>query len=789
MSNHIDTYKALEVKTEQLSIINQFSSSLLQLDTLEELFEYVTTQVVNRLGFVDCVIYLADETRLQLNQVASMGITHARDEYQAERKVISFNEGITGYVARTGTAIIIGDVTQDPRYIADERPAQSELCVPLIYKDHVLGVIDCEHPIKNYFTNAHLEILTTVAHLLSAKLNQVNTVNSLTHTVTQLNDAQKLENSLLQIANLTYKASNLDTFFEALHSIINSLLPADNFFIALYDKQVDILDLVYIVEEGIQTHAHKKISKEQLKDTASYYLLKSDRVLLLNQNDYQQHINNGDFKLVGRLSESWLGVPFKANDRISGVIVVQSYDKKLHYNEHDSALLTYVSRQISMAIDRQLARQELEHKALHDELTGLANRSLLIERIKHAILRLSRVKKGTSHALLYLDFDRFKSINDSLGHEVGDHFLIKICELIKGTVRNTDTFARLGGDEFAIFMENITHRNQVSEALKRINTALAKPLNVDSHLLQASTSIGIAFSESSDDKAYLLLQQADAAMYEAKSSGRGQVKFFNNTMRKKLKTHADIENDLQHGIEHNEFELYFQPIFTIATSEVVGFEALVRWHHPKKGFVPPNEFIPIAETTGQIINLDLHLLDLAAQHIAHWHTLGHRFLKVTVNVSSRHFASLDFVAQVHALYNKYQLPLGSLCLEITESGLIANLDLATQIIEGLAPLKVKLCLDDFGTGYSALGYLHQLPIHILKIDKSFIDHLNKTNNPLVEAILSLAQSLNFEVVAEGIETQEQLNILQATQCNYGQGFLKSKPVTAQHAIKLIHKPL
>jgi len=338
-------------------------------------------------------------------------------------------------------------------------------------------------------------------------------------------------------------------------------------------------------------------------------------------------------------------------------------------------------------------------------------------------------------------------------------------------------------------MENITHRNQVNEALRRINAVLDKPLNVDSHLLQASTSIGIAFTESSDDKAYLLLQQADAAMYEAKSSGRGQVKFFNNTMRKKLKTHADIENDLQHGIEHDEFELYFQPIFTIANSDVVGFEALVRWHHPTKGFVPPNEFIPIAETTGQIINLDLHLLELAAQHIAHWHTLGHRFLKVTVNVSSRHFASLDFVAQVHALYNKYNLPLGSLCLEITESGLIANLDLATQIIEGLAPLKVKLCLDDFGTGYSALGYLHQLPIHILKIDKSFIDHLNKRNNPLVEAILSLAQSLNFEVVAEGIETQEQLTILQTTQCNYGQGFLKSKPVTANQAIKLINKPL
>jgi diguanylate cyclase (GGDEF)-like protein len=786
---NVDTKQTLETKTEQLSIINQFSSSLLQLDTLDELFTYVTTQVINRLGFVDCVIFLVNNATSTLIQAASMGVESERSTYQTKRQVIHFSEGITGFVASTGQAVMLGDVSQDSRYIADERPAQSELCVPLIYKDRVLGVIDCEHPTKNYFTDSHLEILTTVAHLLSAKINQVNTVDNLQKTVTQLNEAQKLENSLLQIANLTYKANDLDTFFEALHLIINSLLPADNFFIALYDKQVDILDLVYIVEEGIKTHAHQKISKQQLKDTASYYLLVTEQSLLLSKDDFVQHVEKGHFNMVGRQAESWLGVPFKVNERHSGVIVVQSYDKQMHYNEHDNALLTYVSRQISMAIDRQLARQELEHRALHDELTGLANRSLLIERIKHAILRLSRAKKGTSHALLYLDFDRFKSINDALGHEVGDHFLIKICQLIKHTIRSTDTFSRLGGDEFAIFMENITHRNQVNEALKRIQVALENPINIDGHLLQASTSIGVAYSESADDKAYRLLQQADAAMYEAKSSGRGQVRFFNNIMRKKLKNHADIENDLQHAIEHNEFELYYQPIFTIANSEVIGFEALVRWHHPVKGFVSPGDFIPIAEKTGQIISLDLYLLDLAAQQISQWHQQGHRFLKVTVNVSSRHFASLDFVAQIHAIYNKYQLPLGSLCLEITESGLIENLELATQIIEGLSPLKVKLCLDDFGTGYSALGYLHQLPIHILKIDKSFIDHLKTATNPLVDAILSLALSLNLRVVAEGIETPEQLAILQTTQCNYGQGFLKSKPVPAKDAILLIETPL
>ncbi|WP_213608526.1 EAL domain-containing protein [Pseudoalteromonas sp.] len=789
MSNSIDTSKALETKTDQLSIINQFSSSLLQLNTLEALFSYVTTHVVNRLGFVDCVIYLADDSQSTLNQVASMGVESEHTRYQSQRKVIRFNEGITGYAASTGQALIIGDVTKDSRYIADERPAQSELCVPLIYKDKVLGVIDCEHPIKNYFTSSHLEILTTVAHLLSAKINQVNTVNSLQDTVRQLNNAQKLESSLLQIANLTYKAQNLDTFFKSLHVIIDSLLNASNFFIALYDKKGDILDFVYTVEGGVQTNTHKIISKAQLKETASYYLLLNERPLLLNKAQYSQHIAQGHFKLVGEQAESWLGVPYKVNEHISGVIVVQSYNKQHYYNEHDSSLLTYVSRQISMVIDRHLARQALEHKALHDELTGLANRSLLIERMKHAILRLNRAKKGTFHALLYLDFDRFKSINDSLGHEVGDHFLIAICKLITQTVRNTDTFSRLGGDEFAIFMENLSHKEQVNDALARIKATLSKPVNIDGHLLQPSTSIGVAFSDNANDEAFVLLQQSDAAMYEAKSSGRGQVKFFNNVMRNKLKTHAEFENDLQHGIEHNEFELYFQPIFSINSAEIMGFEALVRWHHPRKGFVSPGDFIPIAEKTGQIINLDLHLLDLAAGHIALWQQQGHRFLRVTVNVSSRHFASLEFVNQLHAIYKKHQLPLGSLCLEITESGLIENLELATQIIQGLSPLKVLLCLDDFGTGYSALGYLHQLPIHVLKIDKSFIDNIKTTANPVIDAILTLAISLDLIVIAEGIESPEQLAILQKTQCNYGQGFLKSKPVRAKDAILLINSPL
>lgn len=775
----------LESKTEQLSIINQFSSSLLQITQLDELFDYVTSQVVSRLGFVDCVIYMADECANYLEEVASMGVAHQSIDHAVEQTRISLDRGITGYVARTRQAFVTGDVTKESMYIADSRPALSEICVPLVYEDTLLGVIDCEHPEADYFTDAHLQILSTVAHLLSAKIYQVRTLDHLTDTVSQLNQAQQLEQCLLKIANIAYKSADLNAFYDDLYQIINTQLPAENFFIALYNQTSDVLEIKYLIESELKCMADQKISKDQMKDSASYYLLQTNQPLVCDAEQFKSHINKQHFKMIGRCPVSWLGVPFTVNEQYRGVIVLQSYQKQKSFNQHDLQILTYISRQVSMAIDRQLSRQALEHRALHDELTGLANRYLLFERVKHAILSHGRAQNPNLHCLLYLDLDRFKSINDSLGHEVGDHFLIAIVNMIQGCIRRTDTFARLGGDEFAIFMENVQDKHQVALALERINNAIAKPLHIDGHVLQASSSIGVAFTDSETDNAISLLQQADAAMYEAKSRGRGQVCYFNNAMRKKLKRQADIEHDLQHGIKNNEFELYFQPIFTLQDPQIVSFEALVRWHHPSSGFVSPNDFIPIAEQTGQIMDLDLHLLELAASQLHQWRLEGMPTVRVTVNVSSRHFASLDFVEFMRDIYIRYQLPNGTLCIEITESGLIENLSLATKIIEGLAPFGVKLYLDDFGTGYSALGYLHQLPIHVLKIDKSFVDQLTARENPLVDAILSLAHSLKLKVVAEGIENPKQWALLKRKGCQYGQGYIVSKPLPGDEAMALL----
>ncbi len=780
----------LEKKSRQLSIINQFSLSLLQLQSLDELLKYVCGDVVSELGFVDCVIYLCDEDAKELYEVAAMGEDPNQPDYAIERKRIPFQNGITGHVARHGIPLLIDDVLQDERYLPDVRPARSELCVPLIFDDQVLGVIDCEHPNPGYFNDEHLEILTTVAHLLSAKINQVRTLEDLKKTVDQLNEAQSLERGLLQIANLTYLSRDLDELYSALHQIITQLLTADNFFIGLYNRQKDTLEIVYIAESGVTNYAHKTFTAQQLKNTASLYLIKRNRPMLCNREEFLGHISKGHFQMVGKQPESWLGVPFAVNEHYSGVIVVQSYDASFNYSEHDLTLMSYISGQVSMAIERQLSRQALEHKALHDELTGLPNRSLLIDRLNHAISRLRRRDNGQFHALFYLDFDRFKSVNDSLGHEVGDQFLIAISRKIGETIRKSDTFARLGGDEFAVLLEDLSDKSQIYQAVERIHQALQEPLDISGHLLQGSTSIGVALAESPDQQSFSLLQQADAAMYEAKAGGRSRVQFFNKRMQQKLKGHADIETELQQGIKNGEFELYYQPIFDIQSGVVVSFEALVRWHHPVKGLIAPNSFIPVAEQTGQIIALDLHLLEVAAKQLKSWLKSGKKGISVTVNVSSRHFTSLDFAIYIDKLYDRYGLPDGALCLEITESGLIENLGLATDIINRLALRRVKLCLDDFGTGYSALGYLHQLPIQVLKIDKSFVDNLSEEgDNPLVDAILTLAKSLELEVVAEGIEHQAQLRVLQNTHCDFGQGYLKAKPMPADDAVMLFRQAL
>jgi len=780
----------LEQKSHQLNIINQFSLSLIQINNIDQLFNYVVNEVVSKLGFPDCVIYLADHEKQELEQVAAMGKTNDQGKYFIKQNRIPFSLGNTGHVALSGQAQMINDLSLSDRYLPDITPAQSEICVPLIYNNSVIGVIDCEHPKRNYFNESHLEILTTVASMLSAKVNQCQTLIDLNKTVIQLNEAQRVEKGLLKIANLTYEACNMNEFYENLHDIIKTLLNAKNLFIGLYDKKTKQLKLPYILEAGIRSTDIKTFSAEQTDSTASGYMLKTNTSLLLSRADFKAHVAKNNFKLVGESPYSWLGVPFEINEQFNGLIVTQSYDETISFSHHDQDILTYISRQISLAIDKELTHKALTHKAMHDQLTGLANRALLIDRLELAINRLDRQPDLKFHALLYLDFDRFKIINDTLGHQVGDQFLISICKTISKNIRQIDTFARLGGDEFAILMEDLDSEQQVSNLVHRISESLSEPLVVNGHILKASTSIGISYAVNSTDLAYQVLQCADTAMYEAKSLGRGQFQVFNESMRNKMKGAAILESDIQNAIENHEFELFYQPIFKISTNLVTGFEALVRWHHPEKGFVLPNDFIKAAEESGQILQLDLYLLEQAAKQISAWQKQTSQNFTITVNVSSRHFSSLDFVDFIKNLYLNYQLKTGSLCIEITESGLIENLSLATQIIEGLKTLGVKLYLDDFGTGYSALGYLHQLPIQVLKIDKSFIDNLkNGHNNPLVEAILTLALSLKLEVVAEGIETQEQLDILKLTSCDYGQGYLKAKPLHAQDAVKLFGKQI
>ena len=783
--------KLLEQQQVYLDIINQFSLSLIDINSHEGLIQYVTKEVVRKMGFVDCVIYLLDSKRQVLVQKAAIASSDLERQQQLQLQEIPLGKGICGHVAETGQPMLINDVTKEARYLLDLHEARSEICVPIVHNNTVLGVIDCEDPRSHYFTHQHLQILTTVASMLSSKMAQCTTIEQLESTIQQLNNAEKIQSALFRIASLTYKEGETYNFYAKLHKIIGTLMNTRNFFVGLYDQTSDLLTFPYTVDEAKLLDPNRSYQGERLKETASGYVLRTNRPLLTDTQGIQALIDAGHIKLVGLEPISWLGVPFEVNERIQGIIVVQSYQPHINYNNNDKDLLIYVSRQISHAINRKLSQQQLHHQALHDDLTALPNRNLLIDRISHAVTRLGRAKSNQCHALLYLDLDRFKTVNDTLGHQVGDQLLIHVCQRISKFIRSADTFARLGGDEFAILMEDLQHPQLAEQVAERISNAFNEPLTIDGNLIQTSSSIGITFVTSDSIRPYELLQQADSAMYRAKHLGRGRYQVFDESMRQQMIGTAMLEGDIRQAIKDQAFVLYYQPIFHIDSNQVKGFEALVRWPHPEKGMISPGQFITIAEDTGLIIDLDNLVLRQAAAQIQAWKQQYNDDFCVTVNVSSRQFSTLDFVDRLAALYREYQLPPGSLCIEITEGALIEHLETAKQVILKLRTLGINIYLDDFGTGYSSLGYLHQLPIQVLKIDKSFINNIipGEGNNPLIETILALASSLSLEVVAEGIEEQMQQDVLTQLGCDYGQGFLRALPMSSDKAGDLIGQQL
>ncbi|HEV2608404.1 MAG TPA: EAL domain-containing protein, partial [Xanthomonadaceae bacterium] len=545
------------------------------------------------------------------------------------------------------------------------------------------------------------------------------------------------------------------------------------------------------------------------------YVLRTGRPLLADRSAIDKLTRAGEVQSFGPPSVCWLGVPLLRDERTVGVITVQSYSHDIIFTERDQELLTFVSFHIASGLlrkraqdnlkaayaelerrveertrelananrklrgqiaERERAEESLTHQALHDALTGLPNRTRLLDRMQRAMAAYQRDPEH-GFAVLFLDLDRFKVVNDSAGHLVGDELLKQASRLIAGAVRLPDTVARLGGDEFAVLVEDIASATDACDVADRIIIALAAPINVAGKELFTSASIGIALAGSQYRRPEELLRDADVAMYRAKNKGRNRYELFDEALRfEALRVH-DLESDLRRAIANNDFVPYFQPIVRLSDRSTIGYEALLRWRHEERGVLLPLDFLAVAEDSGLIEQIDWLMFEETCRRFK---AIIGNSQYVSINVSPRHFRTPDLAPRLLALAHHHGIEPGRLRIELTEGALLDNSQSVLNTLEQLRDGGISAQLDDFGTGYSALSYLHRFPMKALKIDRSFIADLvlpeGVGSEVVVRAILALAKSLDIDVVGEGIETDEQCAMLAKLGCKYGQGFLFAHPM-------------
>jgi len=565
--------------------------------------------------------------------------------------------------------------------------------------------------------------------------------------------------------------------------------------------------LIQAIEREIKEvnlRSHNSRSEREMRKLTSAIEQTTDAVMICNAQGIIEYVNSGFVRMTGyskdevlgnsprilksgKQDDSFYGVMWDTvslGDVFQDVFINKRKDGSLYYEEKSITPLKNerggVEHYISTGKDiteQMQTRERLHHLSQHDLLTGLPNRLLFNDRLEQAIPRARRNDRVL--AVLLIDMDRFKKINETLGFDCGDHMLQAVGERLLASTRDGDTVARLGDDEFAIILEDVKHQEDVSKITEKIIRALSKAYYVDDHELFITTSIGISLYPNDGDYPELLVQNAGVAIYHAKESGSNKYRYYEAKMNAQSLYRLNLESSLRKALSREEFFLLYQPQIDLESHEITGFEALLRWAHPELGTVSPVEFIPLLEETGMIEEVGRWVLRKACEKCRSWHENGFGEISIAVNISPVQFEGRKIAEVVSNILDETGLPANYLELELTESTIMRNAEQAAVTLTKLNEMGVALAIDDFGTGYSSLSYLQKFPLNTLKIDRSFVSDITGENGDgtIVSAIVSMAHSLGLTVVAEGVETKEQLSTLQEKQCEYVQGFLFSKPIT------------
>jgi diguanylate cyclase (GGDEF)-like protein len=703
------------------------------------------------------------------------------------------------------------------------------LGVPMIRDGEVRGIVVVQsYEEGRRYTRAEMSLLAFVAeHILTAlerrqgreeleqrvrertaRLAEAN--RELRREVAERERSERLQAALYRIAAIAGSEGSSERFYREVHASVAQLLYARNFYIALVSDDGRMVSFPYAADQHERDWQPRAYGRGLTE-----YVLRTNQPQLVDAERARQLVEAGeiDAGMMGAPTQVWLGVPLPGEDGPMGVIAVQNYESGQSYNEGDVELLTFAASQIANSLLRrrsaellrranaelerrvevrtaelrqQIAVRErieaqLKHQVMHDALTGLPNRTYLRDRIERALARMRR-DPGQGFGLLYVDVDRFKLLNDSLGHLAGDAVLGEFAARLASCVREPDVVARLAGDEFAILLENVQMPETASKVAQRVMQAMASPFSIGDRELQVGTSIGIAIVDARYTSADQILHDADLALYRAKEAGRGRFEMFDEHMQHSAMDALELEQGLRRALARVEFEPWLQPLVRMGDGQVVGYEALLRWRHPERGLLGPADFLRVAEDSGLIEDIDWQAYRLAMDQ-ARDLVAGNRCL--SLNVSPRMFRHRGFDERLLALARDAGFDPARLRLEVTEGMLLRDPERVIATLQRLKAAGVDAALDDFGTGYSSLGHVHRFPLKAIKIDRSFVAPLAGGGDAprsaaVIDAILALGRALDIEIVAEGIETPAQREALLRMGCEFGQGYLFGRPQPAAH---------